>query len=165
MSEERTSHLRAVPGPDAASAPPTAPPEHGVQGLRLLLLLALVGIVVYGAWQARRAKLKKRLRDMADELIKIAAARSLNPGTKLSPDADAFNAFCARFPYNETEDQYRAIDDTLSDLASGRPMDRLVCGDVGFGKTEVALRAAFAVLSGSPALSRTTEKPRRTTFW
>ncbi|MEL0105915.1 MAG: transcription-repair coupling factor [Rhodospirillaceae bacterium] len=98
------------------------------------------------AWQARKAKLKKRLRDMADELIKIAATRSLNPGMKLSPDADVLNAFCARFPYSETDDQLRAINDTLSDLASGRPMDRLVCGDVGFGKTEVAMRAAFATV-------------------
>ena len=98
------------------------------------------------AWQARKAHLKKRLRDMADELIKIAAARSLHPGVKVAPDEDSFNAFCARFPYNETEDQFRAISDTLGDLASGRPMDRLVCGDVGFGKTEVALRAAFAMV-------------------
>ena len=98
------------------------------------------------AWQARKAHLKKRLRDMADELIKIAAARSLHPGGKLSPDEDSYNAFCSRFPYNETEDQFRAISDTLSDLASGRPMDRLVCGDVGFGKTEVALRAAFTTV-------------------
>ncbi|MEQ8195563.1 MAG: transcription-repair coupling factor [Rhodospirillales bacterium] len=98
------------------------------------------------AWQARKAKLKQRLRDMADELIGIAASRSLHPGAKLAPEEHAFNAFCARFPYNETDDQLRAIEDTLADLASGRPMDRLVCGDVGFGKTEVALRAAFAAV-------------------
>ncbi len=98
------------------------------------------------AWQARKARLKKRLRDMADELIKIAAARSLHPGVKFSPEEHAFTAFCSRFPYNATEDQQRAIDETLGDLASGRPMDRLVCGDVGFGKTEVAMRAAYATV-------------------
>src|SRR3546814_13246707 len=60
-----------------------------------------------------------------------------------------YDEFCARFPFPETEDQLRAIEDTLADLASGRPMDRLICGDVGFGKTEVALRAAFvAAMSG-----------------
>jgi transcription-repair coupling factor (superfamily II helicase) len=98
------------------------------------------------AWQARKSKLKKRLRDMADELIRIAAARTLRPARRLVPHAGHFEEFCARFPYHETEDQHRAIDDTLADLESGRPMDRLVCGDVGFGKTEVALRAAFATV-------------------
>ena len=65
------------------------------------------------------------------------------------PDHHAWEEFCARFPYAETEDQLNAIDDVLGDLESGAPMDRLVCGDVGFGKTEVALRAAFvAAMSG-----------------
>jgi transcription-repair coupling factor (superfamily II helicase) len=95
-------------------------------------------------WQSRKAKLKERLREMADELIKIAAARTLKPARKLVPEAAMFDEFCARFPYQETDDQHRAIDETVADLISGRPMDRLVCGDVGFGKTEVALRAAFA---------------------
>ena len=95
-------------------------------------------------WQSRKAKLKERLREMADELIKIAAARTLKPARKLAPETALFEEFCARFPYNETDDQHRAIDDTVADLTSGRPMDRLICGDVGFGKTEVALRAAFA---------------------
>ena len=97
-------------------------------------------------WQSRKAKLKQRLREMADELIKIAALRALKPARKLVPDAALFEEFCARFPYNETDDQHTAIDETVNDLSSGQPMDRLVCGDVGFGKTEVALRAAFATV-------------------
>jgi transcription-repair coupling factor (superfamily II helicase) len=101
------------------------------------------------AWQARKARMSQRIRDMADELIKVAAARALRPATRLLPGAGMFDEFCAGFPYVETEDQARAIEDTLEDLASGHPMDRLICGDVGFGKTEVALRAAFvAVMAG-----------------
>jgi len=100
-------------------------------------------------WQNRKARLKKRLRDMAAELIKIAAARELKGAVRIVPPHGSYDEFCARFPYDETEDQERAIDDVLTDLAAGRPMDRLVCGDVGFGKTEVALRAAFVTaLSG-----------------
>jgi len=96
-------------------------------------------------WQARKAKLKARIRDMADELIGVAAARSVKKSPKIPVPAGVFEEFCARFPFTETEDQRRAIESVLDDLASGRPADRLVCGDVGFGKTEVALRAAFAV--------------------
>ncbi|MGN6410987.1 MAG: transcription-repair coupling factor [Nitrobacter sp.] len=98
-----------------------------------------------GGWQARKAKLKNRIREIADELIKIAAARQLHEAPKLPVQSGLYDEFCARFPYEETEDQLSAIDASLKDLESGRPMDRLVCGDVGFGKTEVALRAAFAV--------------------
>jgi transcription-repair coupling factor (superfamily II helicase) len=101
------------------------------------------------AWQARKARLKARIRDMADELIKIAAQRTLKGAPAIQPIGGLFEEFCARFPFAETEDQERAIASTLDDLAGGRPTDRLVCGDVGFGKTEVALRAAFAAaLSG-----------------
>lgn len=96
------------------------------------------------AWQARKAKMKERIREMADALIKVAAARELETGTRIVPQAGAFEEFCARFPYTETEDQMNAIEAVLNDLSSGRNADRLVCGDVGFGKTEVALRAAFA---------------------
>ena len=96
------------------------------------------------AWQARKAKLKKRIRDMAKALIKIAAARMLREAPVLTPPAHAYDEFVARFPYTETDDQLDAIAATLADLEKGRPMDRLICGDVGFGKTEVALRAAFA---------------------
>ncbi len=102
------------------------------------------------AWQAKKARLKKRLREMADELLKVAAARMLAHATPMVPPAAEFEEFCARFPYSETDDQQAAITDTLADLARDRPMDRLICGDVGFGKTEVALRAAFvAAMSGS----------------
>ena len=95
-------------------------------------------------WQERKARMKKRIREMAGELIKIAAARALREAPKLVPAQGIYDEFSARFPYDETEDQQTAIDAVLTDLSAGRPMDRLVCGDVGFGKTEVALRAAFA---------------------
>ncbi|SEA73294.1 transcription-repair coupling factor [Rubrimonas cliftonensis] len=103
-----------------------------------------------GAWQARKAKLKERLRDIADRLIRVAAERAMRKGALMTPPPGAWDEFCARFPYEETDDQLRAIADVLDDLASGRPMDRLICGDVGFGKTEVALRAAYvAAMSGA----------------
>lgn len=102
-----------------------------------------------GAWQAKKAKLKERIREMADRLIRVAAERALRKAPVLEPEHHAWEAFCARFPYQETDDQLRAISDVLGDLDSGQPMDRLICGDVGFGKTEVAMRAAFvAAMSG-----------------
>ena len=103
-----------------------------------------------GAWQAKKAKLRQRIRDMADRLIRIAAERAIRKGAVMEPpDHQDWESFCARFPYTETDDQLAAIEDVLEDMASGRPMDRLVCGDVGFGKTEVALRAAYvAAMSG-----------------
>ncbi len=97
------------------------------------------------AWQARKARLKKRLKEIASELIKIAALRQLKEAPALIPATVPYEEFEARFPYEETEDQAASIDAVVADLGSGRPMDRLVCGDVGFGKTEVALRAAFVV--------------------
>ncbi len=100
------------------------------------------------AWQAKKSRLKKRIRDMAEQLIKIAAARLLSKATPIELASGAYDEFAARFPYDETEDQLNAIHAVLDDLTSGRVMDRLVCGDVGFGKTEVALRAAFAVAMG-----------------
>jgi transcription-repair coupling factor (superfamily II helicase) len=100
-------------------------------------------------WQRRKAAMKERIREIAGELIKTAAKRALRPGQIAEPDAGGYPAFLDRFPYEETEDQDRAIEDVLADLGSGRPMDRLVVGDVGFGKTEVALRAAFvAAMAG-----------------
>ena len=81
---------------------------------------------------------------MAGELIRVAAQRMTRAAPRLIPPDGLYDEFCARFPYDETQDQAAAIEATLDDLAAGRPMDRLVCGDVGFGKTEVALRAAFA---------------------
>jgi transcription-repair coupling factor (superfamily II helicase) len=102
------------------------------------------------SWQTRKARAKQRIRDMADQLIKIAAERQLRSSVTLAPDGGTWDEFCARFPFAETEDQARAIADVLEDLAGGRPMDRLICGDVGFGKTEVALRAAFvAAMAGT----------------
>ncbi len=97
------------------------------------------------AWQAKKSRLKKRIRDMAEQLIKIATARLLSRAEPVELPAGPYDEFVARFPYDETEDQLAAIGAVLDDLTSGRVMDRLVCGDVGFGKTEVAIRAAFAV--------------------
>jgi transcription-repair coupling factor (superfamily II helicase) len=102
------------------------------------------------AWQSRKARVKQRIRDIAGELIRVAAERQLRPGGVLQPPEGIYEEFAARFPYPETEDQLNAIADTFADMASGKPMDRLICGDVGFGKTEVALRAAFiAAMAGS----------------
>ncbi len=102
-----------------------------------------------GAWQAKKARLKERIREMADRLIRIAAERELRRAPVLEPEPHAWEEFAARFPYQETDDQLRAIEDVLADLEAGRPMDRLICGDVGFGKTEVAMRAAFvAAMAG-----------------
>ncbi|GAA4666226.1 transcription-repair coupling factor [Bartonella pachyuromydis] len=101
------------------------------------------------AWQARKTRLKKHLLEMAGQLIRIAAERAMRSAPALFPPIGPFGEFVARFPYEETEDQMNAIDAVLDDLASGKPMDRLICGDVGFGKTEVAIRSAFvAALSG-----------------
>ncbi len=103
------------------------------------------------SWQARKARLKERIKLAAEQLIKTAAERAIREAPELAPHATAYDAFCARFPYAETEDQERSIEEVLEDMRSGHPMDRLICGDVGFGKTEVALRAAFvAVTSPSP---------------
>ncbi|MEL6959319.1 MAG: transcription-repair coupling factor [Pseudomonadota bacterium] len=102
-----------------------------------------------GAWQAKKAKLKERIREMAERLIRVAAERALRTAPALTPPDGMWDQFLARFPYAETDDQLQAIADVLEDLESGQPMDRLVCGDVGFGKTEVAIRAAFvAAMSG-----------------
>jgi transcription-repair coupling factor (superfamily II helicase) len=102
------------------------------------------------AWQARKSRLKKRIRDMAEQLIRVAAERLTHQADSLTPPEGLWDEFCARFPYAETEDQMKAIGETVDDMASGKPMDRLICGDVGFGKTEVAMRAAFvAAMSGT----------------
>ena len=100
-------------------------------------------------WQKRKSRLKERIRAIAHELLKTAALRALRQATVIEADAASYDQFVDRFPWDETEDQERAIEEVLEDLAAGRPMDRLVCGDVGFGKTEVALRAAFvAAMAG-----------------
>ncbi|MBX4335776.1 transcription-repair coupling factor [Bartonella raoultii] len=101
------------------------------------------------AWQARKTRLKKHLLEMAGQLIRIAAERATRSAPALVPPIGPFDEFIACFPYEETEDQLDAIDAVIDDLASGKPMDRLICGDVGFGKTEVAIRSAFvAALNG-----------------
>ena len=102
-----------------------------------------------GAWQAKKAKLKERIKEIADRLMRVAAERALRHAPILEAPHSIWEAFAARFPYQETDDQLAAIADVVADLEKGSPMDRLVVGDVGFGKTEVAMRAAFvAALSG-----------------
>jgi transcription-repair coupling factor (superfamily II helicase) len=143
----------------AAGAPHDCLEIHYAEGAKLFLPVENVDLLSrYGAeqanveldrlgggnWQARKARMKSRIREIAGELIKIAAERQLRDAPKLAIGPGAYDEFCAGFPYEETEDQLAAIDATLKDLGAGKPMDRLVCGDVGFGKTEVALRAAFA---------------------
>ncbi|MGE0408511.1 MAG: transcription-repair coupling factor, partial [Amphiplicatus sp.] len=96
-------------------------------------------------WQSRKAKMRARIKMLAEQLIAIAAKREMKATDAIAAPAGVYDEFCARFPYAETEDQENAIADVVEDLAKGRPMDRLICGDVGFGKTEVALRAAFIV--------------------
>ncbi|MGL4494820.1 MAG: transcription-repair coupling factor, partial [Beijerinckiaceae bacterium] len=98
-----------------------------------------------GGWQARKARMKERIREMAGKLMQIAAARAMKQADRFVPPDSLYDEFRAGFPYEETEDQQGAIDAVIDDLGAGKPMDRLICGDVGFGKTEVALRAAFAV--------------------
>ncbi len=94
--------------------------------------------------------MKKNLMEMADELLKIAAARQLKKAQKFEVSNDLYNEFAAKFPYSETDDQDRAIIETIESLGQDYPMDRLVCGDVGFGKTEVAMRAAYvAAMEGA----------------
>jgi transcription-repair coupling factor (superfamily II helicase) len=153
--------LRAI---EAAGAPHDCLEIHYAGGDKLFLpvenveLLSRYGSEAAGvdldrlgsaAWQARKSRMKNRIREIAGELIKIAAERQLREAPRLSVDAGLYNEFSAGFPYEETDDQEAAIAAVVADLGSGRPMDRLICGDVGFGKTEVALRAAFiAAMNG-----------------
>ncbi len=97
------------------------------------------------AWEAKKAKVKKRIHELAEKLIAIAARRQLKKAETYIASDGIYDEFCSGFPYNETDDQLNAISDVMGDLSAGIPMDRLICGDVGFGKTEVALRAAFTV--------------------
>jgi transcription-repair coupling factor (superfamily II helicase) len=157
----RFSGLRAI---EAAGAPHDCLEIHYAGGDKLFLpvenieLLSRYGSEGAGveldrlggtAWQARKARMKNRIREIAGELIKVAAERQLREAPRLTVAAGLYDEFCAGFPYEETDDQDASIAAVLNDLSSGRPMDRLVCGDVGFGKTEVALRAAFiAAMNG-----------------
>ena len=95
------------------------------------------------AWKNIKRRAAKRARDVAAELLDIYSRREAKQGFKYTIDSIEFNAFCDSFPYEETPDQLKAIEDVITDMESSRPMDRVVCGDVGFGKTEVAMRAAF----------------------
>lgn len=98
-------------------------------------------------FQHRKAKLKKRIKDIAEDLIKIASQRETKKGQSFRVEQEFLSEFESRFKFDETNDQLSAIKDVMEDLKSGKIMDRLVCGDVGFGKTEIALRAAFIVLN------------------
>jgi transcription-repair coupling factor (superfamily II helicase) len=153
--------LRAI---EAAGAPHDCLEIHYAGGDKLFLpvenieLLSRYGSEEAGAeldrlggtaWQSRKARMKNRIREIAGELIKIAAERQLKEAPRLAVDTGLYDEFAAAFPYDETDDQLASISAVVNDLGSGRPMDRLICGDVGFGKTEVALRAAFiAAMNG-----------------
>ena len=142
---------------EAAGAPHDCLEIHYAGGDRLFLPVENLELLSrYGAesgeldrlgstgWQTRKARLKKRVNEMAAELVRIAAARLVRQAPRLPTPEGLYDEFCARFAYDETPDQANAINATMDDLMAGKPMDRLICGDVGFGKTEVALRAAFA---------------------
>ncbi|HEX5506972.1 MAG TPA: transcription-repair coupling factor, partial [Pseudolabrys sp.] len=156
----RFSGLKAI---EAAGAPHDCLEIHYAGGDKLFLPVENVDLLSrYGSeqtnveldrlggsnWQARKARMKSRIREIAAELIKVAAERQLHEAPQFTVAPGAYDEFCAGFPYEETEDQQASIASALNDLSSGRPMDRLVCGDVGFGKTEVALRAAFVAAIG-----------------
>ncbi len=100
------------------------------------------------SWQKARKKAAEQIRDTAAELLEVYARRAARKGFAFPDPKTAYEAFSASFPFEETPDQQRAIESVLSDMLSNKPMDRLVCGDVGFGKTEVAMRAAFVASHG-----------------
>ena len=139
--------LRAI---EAAGAPHDCLELHYAGGDKLFLpvenveLLSRYGSDETGAeldrlggvgWQTRKARMKKRIREIANELIKVAAERQMREAPRLAVEHGPYDEFCAGFPYEETDDQQAAIDVVLKELGAGRPMDRLICGDVGFGKT------------------------------
>ena len=98
-------------------------------------------------WQNRKALIKNKIKDIAHELVKTAAKRELIKADKIFYNNLEYEKFSSYFEFTETSDQIKAIEQIESDLISGSPMDRLVCGDVGFGKTEIAMRAAFIAIS------------------
>ena len=101
------------------------------------------------SWGSRKEKLEKRIKFLAEELMAVAAKRQMASADIVNVPDDFYEEFCSRFPFEETDDQFNAIQDVVKDLEKGQPMDRLICGDVGFGKTEVALRASFlSAMSG-----------------
>ncbi len=95
------------------------------------------------AWTRTKSKIRSEVDDMAEELVRINAIRKAKKGVAFSPDSSLMNEFTLSFPYQETDDQEKAIQDVIQDMELEQPMDRLVCGDVGFGKTEVAMRASY----------------------
>ena len=101
-----------------------------------------------GQWEKAKKKALKQIRDTAAELLNLYAQRAARRGHAFTLSLKDYEAFCDGFPFEETPDQLEAIENVIKDMQSGRPMDRLVCGDVGFGKTEVALRAAFVAVMG-----------------
>jgi len=101
-----------------------------------------------GHWEKAKKKALKQIRDTAAELLNLYAQRAARRGHAFTLSLHDYEAFCEGFPFEETPDQLEAIENVIKDMQSGRPMDRLVCGDVGFGKTEVALRAAFVAVMG-----------------
>jgi len=101
-----------------------------------------------GQWEKAKKKALKQIRDTAAELLNLYAQRAARRGHAFTLSLQDYEAFCDGFPFEETSDQLEAIENVIKDMQSGRPMDRLVCGDVGFGKTEVALRAAFVAVMG-----------------
>jgi transcription-repair coupling factor (superfamily II helicase) len=101
-----------------------------------------------GQWEKAKKKALKQIRDTAAELLNLYAQRAARRGYAFTLSLKDYEAFCDGFPFEETPDQLEAIENVIKDMQSGRPMDRLVCGDVGFGKTEVALRAAFVAVMG-----------------
>ena len=98
-------------------------------------------------WKKVKKKVESSVQDIADDLIKLYAEREASKGYAFSPDDDMQREFEASFPYQETEDQLRSIHEIKKDMERERPMDRLLCGDVGYGKTEVAIRAAFKAIA------------------
>ena len=101
-----------------------------------------------GQWQRARRRAAQKAHDAAAELLDIYARRQARQGVAFPEPDDQYAAFAAAFPFEETPDQQDAIRDVITDMTVGRPMDRLICGDVGFGKTEVAMRAAFIAIQG-----------------
>ena len=101
------------------------------------------------AWSNRKNRVKEKIRDLAEALIRIASQRQLKKATKLEISKDEYENFSMKFEYIETEDQLEAIEDIKEDLKNERPMDRLICGDVGFGKTEIAMRAAYIAVKSN----------------
>ncbi|MFM1831855.1 MAG: transcription-repair coupling factor [Planctomycetota bacterium] len=124
-------------------------------------------------WKRQKEKVSDAVRDLAGEMLRVQAARSATPGIRYPADTEWQKEFEAEFPYDETEDQLSAIAAVKRDMSSSTPMDRLVCGDVGFGKTEVAIRAAFkaveygrqvAVLVPTTVLAEQHERTFRSRF-